>query len=78
MYKAVFELKELGTFNNLASAFKVIYDAIDKAKELTWQILETAIWIEVMDSNPPIIYSFYEARDMMCKLGHLVNGRWVK
>lgn len=74
MFKAVYQLKELGTFKTLAEAFKVIYDAIKDEKVLLWQMLETTIWIE-HDSPEP--FSFYEARDIMCAEGYLVDGKWI-
>jgi len=73
MYKAMYQFKELGTFETLAEAFKTIYDAIKKEKVLLWQMLETAIWIEA----PCDVISFYDARDIMCKEGYLVDGKWV-
>ena len=75
MYKLVYELKSLGTFETFSEAFKVIYNAIKKEKVLSWQMLETTIWIEQIGT--PFIYPFYEARDMMCRMGFLVNGKWV-
>lgn len=75
MYKAVYQLKELGTFETLHEAFKVIYDAIKKEKVLLWQMLETTIWIEHGTPEP---YSFYEARDLMCQAGYLVDGKWIE
>lgn len=62
-------------FETFSQAFKAIYDAIRKEKVLLLQMLETTIWIEQIGT--PYIYPFYEARDMMCKMGFLVDGKWV-
>lgn len=76
MYRAIYQLKNLGEFPTLSLAFKAIYDAIKKEEvRLTWQVLETTIWIEQDES--PVSYSFYEARDIMCDNGYLVDGKWV-
>jgi len=75
MFTATYQLKEIGTFETLAKAFKVIYDAIKAEKVLSWQILETTIWIK--EDEDPIPYSFYEARNLMYQVGHLVNGEWI-
>ncbi len=72
MYKATYQLKEIGEFETLTEAFKAIYDAIKTEKVLLWQMLETTIWIEC----PGRTLSFYEARDLMCAQGHLVDGKW--
>jgi len=78
MYKATYQLKSIGEFETLAEAFKVIYDAIKAEKVLLWQMLETTIWIEQIESEQLIAhYNFYQARDQMCKEGHLVNGKWM-
>ena len=75
MFKAVFAMKEIGVFDIFHEAFKAIYDAIKNSTEpLTWQVLETAVWIE--NNGSPI--TFYDARDIMCDQGYLVDGEWVE
>lgn len=74
MFKAIYELKNIGEFSSLKEAFKAIYDAIRAEKVLMWQMLETTIWIE----HGRDMYPFYEARDIMCKAGYLVDGEWVE
>ena len=75
MFKAVFMLKDLGKFQTLSEAFKAIYDAVKEEKVLMWQTLETTIWIKENGKVKP--YSFYEARDIMCAEGYLVDGKWI-
>ena len=76
-FKAVYQLKNIGEFSTLKEAFKAIYDEIKAAFDLDtpvfWQTLEAATWI--VSSQIPIM--FPEARDRMCREGHLVNNKWV-
>jgi hypothetical protein len=76
-YDAVYELKSLGLFSTFAEAFKAIYDEIKKSSVISWQILEIATWITNEDSGGAPI-SFYDARDIMCEIGYLVDGKWVE
>ena len=78
MWTAVFQMKEIGEFSTAPEAFKAIYDAIHeemKTGPLSVLLLETATWI-VAEGSGNHIY-FNEARDMMCDLGYLVNGKWI-
>lgn len=75
MYKAVYAMNTLGWFDTLPEAFKVIYDAIKKEENISWQVLDTATWIKNDVSLIPL--TFYEARDIMCEQGYLVDGHWV-
>ena len=77
MYKAVFLLNPIGEFLTFKDAFKALYDVICEGivkQILTWQTLETTTWIEPKEESP---ISFYAARDIMCEMGYLVDGKWV-
>ena len=77
-FTAVFAMETVGSYNTFPEAFKVIYDKItllfSEGKKLSWQVLETTVWIETPEQIP--VY-FPEARDRMCQVGYLVNGKWV-
>lgn len=56
-------------------AWKAMYEYVKKgldSNSMPWQLLETGIWI-VQPSGAPIM--FYDARDMACNAGWLVNGK---
>lgn len=76
-YEAIYSLKSLGLFSTFVEAFKAIYVETKKSPSIDWQILETTVWIiNKKGSNSPIF--FYDARDIMCEMGYLVDGKWVK
>jgi hypothetical protein len=67
--------KEVDTFEE---AFKEMYDWVNKQIEnhtLSYQVLETAIWIENPEGMP--IY-FYDARDTAITMGFLGNDQKIK
>ena len=76
-WKAIYNLEEIGCFNTFKEAFTAIYYAVKKESVVTWQLLETALWIiaDLPEANP--IY-FYEARDLACEMGILKDGQLVK
>ena len=76
MYTAVYDLRDIGKFETFHQAFKAIYDAISGTPIITWQMLETCVWIEEDGDNLPVM--FCEARDKMIDEGYLVNGEWVE
>ena len=75
MYEAIRNLKSLGEFETFPEAFKAIYDSIKKNPPITWMELASVTWIKNEISLLPI--SFYDARDLMCRQGYLVEGKWV-
>jgi len=75
-YEAVCFMETLGTFETFKDAFKAIYDKIKASVGLSWQALETTVWIQnTADGTAPTF--FYEARDKMCHEGFLKDGIWV-
>ena len=79
MFKAVYSLKEIGSFETFKEAFKALYDIVQAELgkvTLSWQILEAATWIENTSQmiNLPVL--FFDARDIACDKGWLVNGKW--
>jgi len=78
MYKAVYNLAELGTFDTFKEAFKAIFDelkkAIDNKEPILLQNLETTIWVENLNTKTPTF--FYESRDLAFVEGWIVGGEW--
>lgn len=75
-WKAIYNLREIGCFGTFKEAFAVIHNAIEKEESLTWQLLETAIWIISASPEARPIY-FYDARDIACEMGILIDGKLV-
>jgi hypothetical protein len=76
-YFAIYNLKILIEDVSFKQAFKAIYDEIQKEIEegqLTYQSL-TCCWIKDKNSDLPIM--FYDARDIACKKGYLIDGKWA-
>lgn len=80
-YRAVAFLDELGEFDTFEEAFVPIYDAIKEATGITWQEIETTVWIvkvnddgSSMNFPDNIATTFYAARDIMCEQGLLTDG----
>jgi len=74
IYKVKVSLEEVGqSYETFAAAFEAFYNATKElvARGTSWQILETACWIEYKDMP---IY-FYDARDIACAWKILVNGK---
>jgi hypothetical protein len=76
-YKAFYNMKEIGIFDTFKEAFVAIYHAIKAETVLTWQVLETTIWI-IRDAHGALPMMFYEARDRACEEGILVDGKLVE
>lgn len=76
-WKAVYNLKEIGCFDTFKAAFTAIYYAIRNEANLTYQLLETAVWIKADTLIAHPIY-FYDAKDLACEMGILVNGELIK
>lgn len=73
-WNAVYNLEEIGCFSTFKEAFMAIYHAIKKEPVLSVQLLETAAWIMADGQNAHPIY-FYDAKDLACEMGILVNGK---
>jgi hypothetical protein len=61
--------------DTFAAAFKEMFEWVMqqvKGGALCYQVLETSIWIEMPNRRP--LY-FYDARDIACKEGILVDGK---
>jgi hypothetical protein len=56
-------------------AFRAMFYYVKNALErgMSWQELETAIWIET-PTNGAAPICFYDARDIACEAGWLVDG----
>lgn len=54
--------------------FKWVDDLLQKG-QMSYQVLETAIWIEVTSGQPIM---FYDARDLACEMGILKDGKLVE
>lgn len=76
-WKAVYNLEEIGCFDTFEKAFTAIYHTIKKEEVLTWQLLETTIWL-ISDKPTAAPIFFYEARDMACQMGILKDGKLTK
>lgn len=79
MYKLTYGLQKIGDYKNFKEAFIELYNRLQKDLNdeggMSYQFLETAIWIEVPHSVTPLF--FYEARDHACRIGLLQNGKLV-
>lgn len=76
MYKLTYALSKVGNYETFEEAFVELYNRLMKDMEgpgMSWQLLETAIWIEEPDLIGPTM--FYEARDKACKMGLLKDGQ---
>lgn len=74
-----FFCKKLGEFDRFKDAAKAALQAVfDVLQEggMSWQVLETAVWVET-PSKTPIL--FYDLRDIAIEAGWLENGtgKWA-
>lgn len=81
MYKLTYALKKVGDYDTFEEAFIKLFELLTadlkpEGPGMSYQLLETAIWIEEPDvmawSGKPTM--FYEARDKACKMGLLKDG----
>jgi hypothetical protein len=78
MYKAVVFLETLGEFPDLKTATKAVIDKIKGMKTISWQLLETTVWVEEIPCNfRPML--FYDLRDNAIKQGWMTKtgGVWI-
>ena len=76
MYKLTYGLTKVGEFKTFEAAFIDLFDRINAdfdSEGMSWQFLETMIWIETPERDIPTF--FYEARDTACTIGLLVDGK---
>ena len=79
MYKVVYGMQKYGNYETFEEAFAKLYRILKKdieAGNMSWQVLETAVWIET--PKRPIPMYFYEARDHACDIGLLIDGKLNK
>jgi hypothetical protein len=74
MFKLTYLMEEIGEYATFDAAFRTLYQLLvaDMKKGISWQVVETAIWIQRENSSP--IY-FYDARDMARRSGLLKEGK---
>jgi len=77
MYTLTWGLVKTGRYKTFEAAFIDLYDRLKAALDdedvgMSYQMLETAIWIEADVLQLPIM--FYDARDIACTSGLLVDG----
>jgi hypothetical protein len=76
MYKLTYCLNDVTQHETFAEAFLELYNRLNEDMEngMSWQALETTIWIE--KEGLLGILPFYEARDLACDIGILKDGKW--
>lgn len=76
MYKLTYVLEKAGEYKTFEEAFTELYRRLNIDLEndnMSYQVLETMIWIEVPNSMSPML--FYDARDHACRIGLLKDGK---
>ena len=77
MYKLTYGLVKVGEYKTFDECFIELYNRLQKDLDgpqgMSYQFLETMIWIETPFSSLPVM--FYDARDMACTKGLLVDGK---
>jgi|WetSurMetagenome_2_1015567.scaffolds.fasta_scaffold1166173_1 hypothetical protein len=72
MFTLVYALENFGPYDTFVEAFKEMYNKVKKdisEGEMSWQVLETMVWIEEKGRRNPIM--FYEARDLAHENGFI-------
>jgi len=75
MYQVTYALSRIGNYKTFEEAFIALYKKLKEDMEgpgMSWQLLETAVWIEEPGMMGPTM--FYEARDRACTMGLLKDG----
>ena len=76
MFKLIHNMAEVGEYDTFDEAFIEMYHRvksdIESNEGTSWQLLETACWIEAATGE---LMMFYEARDAACISGLLVDGK---
>lgn len=85
MFAATVAMKSLGEFTTFGEAFEAFYNetmTLMDRKELCWQVLETACWIEhpveLITKTVTISLMFYEVRDLAANLGLTKDSKLVQ
>lgn len=75
-YRVFVELKDIGGYNNFGKAFGALHAGVKNllAKGTSWQVLETACWIDCSGFK---MY-FYEARDIAYCFHIMDDGKIIK
>ncbi|NJK93227.1 MAG: dihydroneopterin aldolase [Blastochloris sp.] len=73
MFKLVYDLSPAGEYDNLKDAIKAFVDKVKETLKIggSWQLLETACWIEQPNHTP--LY-FYNARDYAIRQGWMTKS----
>jgi hypothetical protein len=78
MFRAVFEMNEVGIYPTLKEAIKALWDRIMEGIKnrtlVTYQVLETTCWIEDGGKH---LFDFYGARDYAYDAGWIQNQEWI-
>jgi len=74
MFKLTHNMEEIGDYDTFDEAFIEMYHRVKRDIEegTSWQLLETACWIEAKTGE---LMMFYEARDAACISGLLIDGK---
>ena len=75
MWEAICLMDTLGEFELFQNAFKAIYDRL-KSEVFSEEVMNDSTWIISTGANAHPIY-FWDAKDIMCNMGYLVNGKWI-
>ena len=75
MFELTYGLEKFEPHKTFGEAFIELHKKLtaDLEKGISWQMIETTIWILEEGTNFPEM--FYEARDRACKIGLLIDGK---
>lgn len=76
MYELTYGLQTIGKYKTFEDAFIALYNRLNKDMEgpgMSWQLLETAVWI--MEPGEDLPTMFYDARDRACRMGLIKDGK---
>jgi hypothetical protein len=75
MFELTYHLERVGMYETFPEAFTELYKRLSKDLKTgtTFQAIEITIWIKPDSWPQPIM--FYEARDIACWMGLLVDGQ---
>jgi hypothetical protein len=77
----LFVFEDKGEFSSFKEACKVMMEEVRKALEgggMSWQALESFIWIEEMGNSVVVAWDFYACRDWACNQGMMEDGKWIE
>ena len=75
MFELTYGLEMVGSYKSFSKTFMELYKRLnsDLKEGMSWQFLETTIWIKKVGTTSPIM--FHEARDRACRIGLLIDGK---